>query len=84
MTGVTEGVEKVSGKEILKLKQATVKAYLDFCNGLVPRLSATKFALLQFVLHRFTKIDVVNANLIVSLFCLNSLIVPHCYEVKLC
>lgn len=36
MTGVTEGVEKVSGKEILKLKQATVKAYLDFCNGLSP------------------------------------------------
>ena len=56
----------------------------DFCNGLVPGLSATKFALLQFILHRFTKIDVVNANLIVSLFCLNSLIVPHCYEVELC
>ena len=52
---------------------------LDFCNGLVPG-----FALLQFILHRFTKIGVVNANLIVSLFCLNSLIVPHCCEVKLC
>lgn len=34
-----------------------------------------------FILHRFTKIGVVNANLIVSLL-LSSLIVPHCYEVN--